>query len=354
MGNDRTDLWRDRVRAYFEREGFVSRTEEEVAAIVPVDLRHHEFDTFNPSAPFGARPVRTREVRAHSDALAPYYELTLSCRFDIEVLALTWLATHIEASRPQLVVDAGCGTGLALGFLAEAFPKVGFGAYDCSPLMAEICRARIERLGVQNVRGPYVAAHRERKPWLRRGTADLVVTKCAFDASHIAVIDFDAAPSPSLAREHFYGADPVARHWRMTLRSLAALLKFGGRYVSISPESPGIQDIIMGLAWRAGLEDEGVDGIAEMPPPRVEERAEDVAIMSLSGFTNWIQSYTNPLFTSETGIDPGDPRWVPAVEEARLLIEEINEYLARHWHRSRHRIVATQFRKRLQPPLLTT
>ncbi len=58
---------------------------------------------------------------------------------------------HDRLSRGARVADVGCGAGVALTALAEAYPKSTFQGYELSRLAADRARARVAEAGLRNV-----------------------------------------------------------------------------------------------------------------------------------------------------------------------------------------------------------
>ena len=54
---------------------------------------------------------------------------------------------RFHCPQPRRILDVGCGDGLLLGMLLEAFPQAGGAAIDFSPLMLEQARQRFESAG---------------------------------------------------------------------------------------------------------------------------------------------------------------------------------------------------------------
>jgi SAM-dependent methyltransferase len=78
--------------------------------------------------------------------LGPWARLTLVPTI---VPALDGIADRLAEG--TLVADVGCGAGVALTTLAEAYPRSTFHGYELSRLAAERARARIADLGLANV-----------------------------------------------------------------------------------------------------------------------------------------------------------------------------------------------------------
>ncbi|MBI2483455.1 methyltransferase domain-containing protein [Candidatus Uhrbacteria bacterium] len=129
------------------------------------------------------------ELERINDRLAPHW-LSGMHWDDLHGAVLVELACQIAASRPKLVLDAGCGVGLDSVFLALQFPDVQFVGTDLSARMIGYAQTRAQRRQrrVQNARF-LVAAHRELPACFPDTRFDMVVThgSCVYvDADHLA------------------------------------------------------------------------------------------------------------------------------------------------------------------------
>jgi len=126
-----------------------------------------------------SRSVRRRsrtvdEIASESDLIAPYY-LERMIIPDVHGSVLARFATIIEERTPAVVLDAGCGIGMDLCFLAHAFPTVEFIGSDVSPEMLRRTSDRAVRRGCTNARifrGAHAALMDEWAP----GTFQLIYT----------------------------------------------------------------------------------------------------------------------------------------------------------------------------------
>lgn len=92
-----------------------------------------------------------QQLEAGYDAMAPHAEQISMCVPFQTAYFIAYLTQAIEQGRPQLVIDAGCGIGLPLGWLAMQFPNVQFLGYDLSQKSIDRAAARMQRLGCDNV-----------------------------------------------------------------------------------------------------------------------------------------------------------------------------------------------------------
>lgn len=89
--------------------------------------------------------------------------------------ALDGVVAKLEAG--ARVADVGCGSGVALGVMAQAFPASEFSGFDPSVIAADRARERMAQLGVDNV-----AVHAERAEDMAQWAPfDFVI---AFDCIH--------------------------------------------------------------------------------------------------------------------------------------------------------------------------
>jgi len=89
--------------------------------------------------------------------------------------ALEGVADRLAAG--TLVADVGCGAGVALSTLAEAYPQSTFHGYELSRLAVERARARVAEAGVTNVE----IVHRRAEELPEGSDYSLVLT---FDCLH--------------------------------------------------------------------------------------------------------------------------------------------------------------------------
>jgi SAM-dependent methyltransferase len=85
-------------------------------------------------------------VRQTERMLGPWARLSL---LPTIVPALEGVHERLVAGR--FVADVGCGAGVALTTLAEAYPHSSFHGYELSRLAAERARARVAEAGLKNV-----------------------------------------------------------------------------------------------------------------------------------------------------------------------------------------------------------
>lgn len=209
--------------------------------------------TEDDAAPFGFRAVTLLEARAYWDAVAAHYDrLMLLSAFAKEATAIAYLAMQIEALEPTHVVDAGCGTGLPLGFLAPTFPDVRFTAYDCSSAMLAVARRRIASLGVRNVE-LHVADHAHVGAVLAPNTAGLCFTKSALSTGSFSIPDFTTAPLPIAAWEEFFAMDPTMQQWLQTLAALAEIIRPDGVFIDIGEMTRRVAWMTIEICALAGL-----------------------------------------------------------------------------------------------------
>jgi 2-polyprenyl-3-methyl-5-hydroxy-6-metoxy-1,4-benzoquinol methylase len=85
-------------------------------------------------------------VHATERGLGPWARLSL-----VPVIVPALEGVHDRLSAGALVADVGCGAGVALTALAEAYPESTFHGYELSRLAVDRARARIAEAGLTNV-----------------------------------------------------------------------------------------------------------------------------------------------------------------------------------------------------------
>lgn len=252
----REDLsrWHEKIEKYFSKEGFVPIDVLSFKRRVPKKIREMHIDLVDDkNANSGFGPPRYGDIRKANNAKAHYLDDFLAVTYVAELETLRFLATHIEAVRPQTVVDAGCGTGLDLGFLVSQFDS-DFIGYDISENMIGCAGPRIFRhcLNRDKVR-LFTASHVQAASRIKRASADLVIAKCSIDEVGLE-IDFSQAASPALAREFFFKNDPVFARLRRHAKAFFSMLKPGGGLILInSAENPDSLELMNEAAFQAGF-----------------------------------------------------------------------------------------------------
>jgi len=257
--------WAHAAARYLKSEGLRQINQEAYESLVPEAVRNNSLPMVPDSrAYFGFRPPAPQTIRAHYNALAPYYEFQLMTVFGIEVKTFAFLAEFIDTMKPKSVIDAGCGTGLTTAFLAKQFPDVNFFAYDIAGKMIRRAKARCRKLGLANMQ-LFLAEHLKISGMPRDGFG-LLIAKCAFGGENAVIPEFLNCPSPSMAQEEFYNGDPTMQRWEATLAGFARLLKPGGIFLDIGLACPDRDAAVWTLADRVGFEkDDSLETVIDTP-----------------------------------------------------------------------------------------
>lgn len=213
-------------------------------------------------------PVDPREIRKAYDRLAADEDYAIMLQGP-ERLAkkIGFLAEMVEELKAQRVVDAGCGSGRELGYLALAFPDVSFIGWDVSPKLVELGRERLRHHRIENV-ALHVGEHTEFTCDRIGGAANLVYTKGSLGAG-------DSSPVPGYALEsrtsliEFANRDPGLRRQQDLLAGLAGLVASGGRFVNICSSDFAQLQIVVEQARLLGLIHDGRVGTFAGAPPSI-------------------------------------------------------------------------------------
>ncbi|MBI4434069.1 class I SAM-dependent methyltransferase [Candidatus Uhrbacteria bacterium] len=170
--------WRARIDQYY--------VEERVAAGYPPVLDPVTDERlYRAARTINHRPWWTEEdLLEINTALAPHWFPGIH-QDRLHGAVLAELARCIRAWRPERVLDAGCGVGVDLAFVAQEFPEITFVGADLAPRMIEEASARIARRRLPNVE-LLVSAHRMLPLRLPKMDFDLVYThgSCLYRDAH--------------------------------------------------------------------------------------------------------------------------------------------------------------------------
>lgn len=146
----------DRIQAYFRSQGFVAESVEEADQLL--------LECFNLPGEYLLELYTARTQQGDDFPLDDGDLETIAAawpllfwqfpRIDTPVYAILYgIIARLadELRRPLRILDAGCGVGLSLGFLAAEFPQHQFVAYDIETIWVEAARRRIEGLRVANI-----------------------------------------------------------------------------------------------------------------------------------------------------------------------------------------------------------
>lgn len=200
----------DRLVTFWHEEGLRPVTTADVRHIIPYDeiLAHFPTKHYWPT-PLG-------EVRAYYDLEAPYRDWLSMSNAELEIASTRVLTELLARHNPGNVIDAGCGTGLTLTFLALTYPHILFLGYDLSSACTAIARQRVARRHLPNIR-LLTSSHGHAHTLLGEEVTDVVFTKNALDLGPFLT----AAPAHQ-------------RRIKDHLRSIATLLRSGGRYLELA------------------------------------------------------------------------------------------------------------------------
>ncbi len=170
-------------------------------------------------------PVTPERLSACFDQVSLNLEADRMFHSHETVNEIACIADAIARNGINRVIDAGCGSGLDLGYLAQRFSRVEFIGYDFSPAAIDLARKRMTRLKRKNVRLE-VCAHDQAAERFGQESCDLVYafgslfTGIAFPEREI---DGDMGAWAEQQRR-----DPYVIEHRVILGNFSALLVPGG------------------------------------------------------------------------------------------------------------------------------
>lgn len=241
------DTWDARARKFLAAESIAPLPAGAVGVLRREGMLD-EIDTHDDQTPSGYRPAEYDTIRAYFDARAANYDRVTAMFYDVEVATLAHLARFLTEQRPRRVVEAGCGTGSALAFLAHAFPRVKFTAYDISPEMALRATARVRRRALANVEVA-VGRHDRALEVLRRRRADVIIVKHSFDAGAFPVVPLVGDE----AWDEFVRHDPTMVRWQDILDQFHRVLRPNGWFLCIGGNCAGGIPMLVDVAHRCGF-----------------------------------------------------------------------------------------------------
>jgi len=125
----REDIKR-RIEEYFDREGYRKRDIEEVYEFLE-EKKIEDIDDY--------------------DSIAEIYHIIIAPKREFEVERVCDIYSLILATKPKVVVDGGCGTGLDICFFATQLPDTLFIGYDKSENMLAVVEVHKKRAGANNL-----------------------------------------------------------------------------------------------------------------------------------------------------------------------------------------------------------
>lgn len=138
--------WKERAEGFLRELGVSPKTNEATLRELPVKV-HITPNEYQEGLSEGSVYVNSL---AFWDTIAPHYKIWVGPHFAELVNGLAYLAAEIERIGPERVLDAGCGIGLDLAFLAVSFPATQFVGYDFSVPMVARTSELIQRIGLKN------------------------------------------------------------------------------------------------------------------------------------------------------------------------------------------------------------
>lgn len=219
----------ERIEAFLAEEGFVPKSVEEVFASAPHDILMFNWAEYHPGILAGTYLPSKEEQQRISDARAPHFDLLMMGKYEPRVRTLLQVTQHILACpQKDVIVDAGCGTGLTACFLAELLPHAMVHAYDFSPEMLARTQQRVARRNLAERVHCFLADHELIYEHLAPASVDVLLTECS-----MCDIPF-YAPSPEDGDEELWNSfvreNPLMQQWRAMLAAFAEVLKPGGIY----------------------------------------------------------------------------------------------------------------------------
>jgi len=128
-----------KIKSYFDSEGFVYVNKRDVKKM----LRSIGIDIRNISS--------QQDIKDFYDKLTPYYHIYMGPDRKYEEKVLNTISKAIEEKNSCIVIDAGCGIGLGICFLAKEFPDKKFIGYDISEGVIGEAKKRSNRHHLNNL-----------------------------------------------------------------------------------------------------------------------------------------------------------------------------------------------------------
>lgn len=159
LANERRNgvVLEERIRAYFKSQGFVADTVDEADRLLMQSFRmpgEYLIEQYTARLQLGDDFVLDDEdltLIADAWPLLFYQFPVIDTPVYVLLHQIIRDLTEQVPDRPLRILDAGCGVGISLGFLAAEFPEHAFAGYDREEVWVEATRRRIEHLGLSNV-----------------------------------------------------------------------------------------------------------------------------------------------------------------------------------------------------------
>ncbi|MEK6852495.1 MAG: class I SAM-dependent methyltransferase [Nanoarchaeota archaeon] len=153
----------EKVRNYFDSQGYVYYNLEQSRVLLEQNPNSERtFQMLESGGDFKT----LEDIRSHYNLIAPTHYLITAPLRPLKEKLLSFLYNVVNEHNPDVVVDAGCGVGLQVCFLARAFPERRFIGYDLSYGMIVEAEKRRQRLGLENVE-LWIAPHEKFNPQTR-------------------------------------------------------------------------------------------------------------------------------------------------------------------------------------------
>ena len=226
---------RQKIETYFQQIGFQPVTLDETKKKMPEEIfKHYPEPVRDIKALMGIRPPSLKSVRQWNNIFSRYYDSSLMSTYEIEIAVLEYLHDVVGKGT---IVDAGCGTGLNLVFLAQALPQTQMIGYDISQKMIALAKDKVKKIGgcsnLLLLTSPHTNIYKHIKP----ASADLVYCKC-FDICCQPLVPFfeDSPLGYQSAYWKFFSEDAVVGQMRQSIVAFKKILKPGGFFISIGRE----------------------------------------------------------------------------------------------------------------------
>ncbi len=193
--------------------------------------------------------ISAYELRESFDQLVDSAEFIVMAKMEREVARIAVAVDHLEAMKPRRVVDAGCSSGLFLGFLANFFSGMRFVGNDISPKSIALAKERLARLRVTNAEA-IVCDHAELDAHVAE-PVDVVILKDVFYGSELLPARHTYDDPEEWTK--IFATDRVIAKRRGMLRGLTSRMRVGGTLLIIQPAGRGDHDAYQAVCAELGL-----------------------------------------------------------------------------------------------------
>lgn len=144
----------DTIREYLQSQGIMPSSEEEFRAALVAVHGENAMKTYE-TLLSTVNEASAKDYETYLKFLAPVFEIRMGLFYDSLVGLQTYLWEELDAYLSQdadaHIVDAGCGTGLDLGWIAARWPRARVLGYDRSVTQTALAIMRIASLDIKNV-----------------------------------------------------------------------------------------------------------------------------------------------------------------------------------------------------------